>query len=235
MANIDKTNYPKSIGIIMDGNRRWARSQGLSAMKGHEIGYKKVKELMQWAKEFNISTVYLYAFSTENWHRQKEEIGYLMKLFSRAFGRDAKDLIKEKIKVKFAGQIERFSPVLKNSIRLLEKTTKNFSEATLVICLSYGGRAEILTAIKKIVREKTAAEIEMFTEEDFSRFLWTAGLPDPELVIRTSGEKRTSNFLPWQTAYSEWFLTKTNWPAFTKNEFAKILNDFSKREIRRGR
>lgn len=235
MSHTSQPNYPKTIGIIMDGNRRWAKSQGLPTMKGHEIGYKKVKELMQWAKEFGVSTVYLYAFSTENWHRPKEEVAYLMNLFLRAFKQDAKDLIKEKIRVKFAGQIERFSPVLKNSIKLLERTTKNFTGPTLVFCLSYGGRAEIVEAVKKIVRTKTPAEITKLTEADFSQYLWTADLPDPELVIRTSGEIRTSNFLPWQTAYSEWHFTKTYWPAFSKKEFEKALKNFSEREVRRGR
>jgi len=235
MLNTEKKNYPKTIGIIMDGNRRWARAQGLPTMKGHEIGYKKVKELMQWAKEFNISTVYLYAFSTENWNRQKEEVDYLMNIFTRAFNQDSKELIKEKVRVKFAGQTERFSSIIRHGMKSLEKITKNFSGPTLVFCLSYGGRAEILATVKKIVREKTSAEIDNLTEEDFSRFLWTGGLPDPELIIRTSGEVRTSNFLPWQTAYSEWVFTKTYWPALTKNEFTKILKDFSRREIRRGR
>lgn len=228
-------NYPKSIGVIMDGNRRWAKEQGLPTTKGHERGYKRVKDLVQWAKEFNIETVYLYAFSTENWNREKKEVGYLMNLFSKAFNQDSKTLIKEKVRVKFAGQTERFSPIIRSGIKSLEKITKNFSGPTLVFCLSYGGRTEILTALKKITRTKTPAEIDKFTEEDFSRFLWTAGLPDPELVIRTSDERRTSNFLPWQTAYSEWFFTKTYWPAFTKDEFENILKDFSKREIRRGR
>lgn len=234
MPNDRVSHHPKTIGVIMDGNRRWAKEQGLPTLKGHELGYKKVKELMQWAKELGISTVYLYAFSTENWNRSKEEVAYLMNIFSRAFGKDAKTLIKEKVRVKFAGQIERFSPILRHSIKLLEKTTRNFTGPTLVFCLSYGGQAEIIEALKKIVKEKSPKEIANFTEKDFAQFLWTAGLPDPELVIRTSGEIRTSNFLPWQTAYSEWFFTKTYWPALTKKEFQKILNGFSKREIRRG-
>lgn len=234
MASNSKESYPKSIGIIMDGNRRWARGQGLPDTKGHEMGYKKVKEIIRWAKEFNISTVYLYTFSTDNWNRQKEEVNYLMNLFSRAFNQDSKALLKEKVRIKFAGQTERFSLIIKNSIKYLEKITKNFPNPTIVFCFSYGGRTEIIAAIKKLVREKTITEIDKITEDNFSQFLWTAGLPDPELVIRTSGEIRTSNFLPWQAAYSEWSFTKTYWPAFTKNEFEKILKAFSKREIRRG-
>lgn len=235
MPHTTNPNYPQTVGVIMDGNRRWARKQGLPTMKGHEVGYKKVKDLMKWAKEFGVTTVYLYAFSTENWHRSKEEVAYLMNIFLRAFKEDAKALIKENIRVKFAGQIERFSPAIKNSIKLLEKTTKNFTGPTLVFCLSYGGRAEILEAAKKIALAKTPSEIDKMTEEDFAKFLWTAGLPDPQLVIRTSGEIRTSNFLPWQTAYSEWYFTKTYWPALTKEEFKDTLEDFSKREIRRGK
>lgn len=231
----NKTNYPKSIGIIMDGNRRWAREHGMPTMEGHKIGYDKLKEVLRWAKEFGITTVYVYAFSAENWNRQKEEVAYLMKLFLRAFGQDVKALIKEKFRIRFVGQIARFSPAIKLAIKKLEKATAKFSQGNFIICLSYGGRAEITAAVKKVVREKTKEEIADLTEDQFSRYLWTAGLPDPELVIRTSGEIRTSNFLPWQTAYSEWFFTKTYWPAFTKKEFESILKGFSKREVRRGR
>ncbi len=230
-----KTICPKSIGIIMDGNRRWARQQGLPTMKGHEFGYKKIKEVLRWARELGVSTVYLYAFSTENWNRTKKEVAYLMKIFLQAFGQDAKELMKEKYRVKFVGQIERFSPALRLAMKKLEKVTEKFTGGNLAICLSYGGRAEIIETIKKIAREKTDKEIKDLTEEEFSKYLWTAGFPEPELVIRTSGEIRTSNFLPWQTAYSEWFFTKTYWPAFSKKELEEILKDFTKREIRRGK
>ena len=230
-----KIRYQKSIGIIMDGNRRWARQQGLPTMKGHDLGYKKIKEVLRWAGDFGITTVYFYAFSTENWNRSKEEVAYLMKIFLKAFGQDAKALMKEKYRVKFVGQIERFSPPIRLAIKKLEKATANFTNGNLVVCLSYGGRAEIVETVKKIVREKSGKEIAQLTENEFSKFLWTAGLPDPELVIRTSGEIRMSNFLPWQTIYSEWFFPKTYWPAFSKKEFKEILEDFSKREIRRGK
>lgn len=230
----NKEKYPKSIGIIMDGNRRWARERELPTVEGHKVGYNKLKEVLQWAKEFKIPTVYIYAFSTENWHRSKDEVAYLMKLFLWAFGRDAKALLKENVRIRFVGQIDRFSPAIRLAIKKLEKTTAKFTEGNLIICLSYGGRAEIVAAVKKIAEEKTGAEIAKLTEEQFAQYLWTAGLPDPSLVIRTSGEIRTSNFLPWQTAYSEWFFTKTYWPAFSKKEFEEILNDFAQREVRRG-
>jgi len=230
-----KTNCPKSIGIIIDGNRRWARRQGLPTTKGHEIGYKKIKEFVRWAKEAGIATVYVYAFSTENWHRSKEEVAYLMKLFLRAFGQDAKELMAEKYRVKFVGQIKRFSLPLRTAIKSLEQATANFKNGNLVFCLSYGGRAEIVEAVKKIAADKTGPEIAKLTENEFSKYLWTAGLPYPELIIRTSGEVRTSNFLPWQSAYSEWFFVKACWPALSHQDFKRVLKEFSEREIRNGR
>jgi len=227
--------YPKTVGIIMDGNRRWARERGLSSYSGHDKGYSKLKEVWRWANEFGIATLYVYTFSTENWNRSKEEVGYLMKLFLRMIVKDFKVLTKENIKIRFIGQIERFSLPIRKGIDKLEKATEKFSGGNFVVCLSYGGRAEIVETVKKINDQLSHKQIAVLSEEQFSRYLWTAGLPDPELVIRTSGEIRTSNFLPWQTAYSEWFFTKTYWPAFTKSEFEAILNDFSERDIRRGK
>lgn len=228
-------NYPKSIGIIMDGNRRWARGRKLPPVKGHEAGYEKFKEFVRWAKELGINTVYVYAFSTENWKRPDNEVVYLMKLFSRVLGPDAAELINEKVRVKFVGQLDKFPVSIRLGIKSLEAATAKFTGPRLVICVSYGGRAEIISAIKNLVKEKGAKDISKLNEETFSKYLWTAGTPDPELIIRTSGEIRTSNFLPWQSVYSEWFFTKTLWPAFTQKEFIKILEDFSQREIRKGK
>jgi undecaprenyl diphosphate synthase len=228
-------NYPKSIGIIMDGNRRWAKARGFSPTKGHEEGYKKFKEFVRWAKEFNVETVYVYAFSTENWKRSEGEVGYLMSLFDKVIGAEAKDLIKERVRVKFVGQLDKFSPAIRLGIKALEKATSKFSGTTLVICVFYGGRAEIISAVKELVKKEGVKNIAKLDEKTFSKYLWTGGNPDPELIIRTSGEVRTSNFLPWQAVYSEWFFTKTLWPAFTKREFEKILRDFAGREVRRGK
>ncbi|MEK7614664.1 MAG: polyprenyl diphosphate synthase [Patescibacteria group bacterium] len=228
-------HYPKTIGVIMDGNRRWARARGLSPTEGHEAGYGKFKEFVRWAKEFGIKTLYVYAFSTENWNRSKNEVGYLMELFSKVLGPDAAELIKEKVRVRFVGQIEKFPAAIRFGIRNLERATSGFTSPTLVICVSYGGRAETLSAVKNLISKEGIKNISKLNEKIFEKYLWTAGSPDPELIIRTSGEIRTSNFLPWQSAYSEWFFTKTLWPAFTKREFEKILNDFSKREIRKGK
>ncbi len=219
----------------MDGNRRFAKSRGLSPLKGHEAGYSRFKEFVRWAKEFGIKTLYVYAFSTENWNRPDNEVGYLMGLFAKVVGTEAKALIREKVRVKFVGQIDRFSPVIRLGIKSLERATAKFTGMTLVICVSYGGRAEILSAVKELSKKEGTKGIAKLDEKMFSKYLWTADSPDPELIIRTSGEVRTSNFLPWQAVYSEWFFTKTMWPAFTKKEFEKILRDFGKREVRRGR
>ena len=219
----------------MDGNRRWASARGLTPLKGHEAGYKRFKEFVEWAKDCEIKTLYVYAFSTENWNRPEAEVGYLMDLFTKVVGSEAASLVKEKARIKFIGQIDKFSPIIRLGIKNLERATAKFTGVTLVICVSYGGRTEILSAVKSLVVKEGIKKISKLDEKMFEKYLWTAGLPDPELIIRTSGEIRTSNFLPWQSVYSEWFFTKTLWPAFTKKEFEKILNDFSKREVRRGR
>ncbi|MEK7558517.1 MAG: polyprenyl diphosphate synthase [Patescibacteria group bacterium] len=226
---------PKTIGLIMDGNRRFARSRGFPALKGHELGYEKLKEFLRWAKDRGVRTVIAYAFSTENWKRTKEEVGYLMKLLERVVVNQVDEFLKEKIRVKFIGQIERLPGKIQAGIKKIERETEKYKDFTLVIALSYGGRAEIIEGIKKLVKEKGMQVISKLKEENFGNYLWTAGIPNPELIIRTSGEVRTSNFLPWQSAYSEWFFSKTFWPAFTKREFHKILRDFSNRERRNGR
>ncbi|MBX4215707.1 di-trans,poly-cis-decaprenylcistransferase [Candidatus Parcubacteria bacterium] len=227
--DVVKKNFPKHIGIVMDGNRRFARGKGWPVYRGHEAGYEKLKEFVRWAKESGVRTVYAYAFSTENWKRTKEEVSYLISLFERAIIKEADELTREGIRVKFIGQLGEFSPKLQAAMRKLEKETKDNSP-TLVLAVSYGGRAELVAAAERARKEKGP-----LTEEKLAKHLSTAGLPDPELIIRTSGEIRTSNFLPWQAAYSEWYFTKTLWPALTKKEFLDILGDFSKRERRNGK
>lgn len=232
----DKTKkvVPNTIGVIMDGNRRFARSKGFPVIKGHELGYEKIKEFLSWVKEAKIHNVIIYAFSTENWKRAREEVGYLLKLLEQVVIDKAGELKREKTKIKFIGQLERFPEKIRKAMLALENDTKHNKE-TLVVAMSYGGRAEIIEGIKKLVREKGKEGALQLKEEDFGKFLWTAGVPDPDLIIRTSGEVRTSNFLPWQSAYSEWFFPKTLWPAFTKAEFFKILKEFSERERRNGK
>lgn len=225
-----KNKPPKTLGLIMDGNRRFARARGASIRKGHEAGYEKLKEFVRWAREEGVRTVIAYAFSTENWGRAKSEVAALMSLLERAVVERADELIREGVRISFVGERERFSARVKKGLADIEAKTRANDAFHLVIALSYGGRAEIAAAVEALVREKRAP-----TEENIGKLLWTAGIPDPDLIIRTGGEVRTSNFLPWQAVYSEWFFSPTLWPAFTKREFSAVLSEFSRRERRHGR
>ncbi|MCI0565591.1 polyprenyl diphosphate synthase [bacterium] len=225
-----KKNAPECIGIIMDGNRRWAKERGRPSFEGHAAGYEKLKETVLWAKEAGISYMVAYVFSTENWKRTEEEVSYLMDLIRRMADDLAAEARKNEMKVRFIGTKERLALDIQKKIDEVEEKTREFSRFELVIALSYGGREEILSAVRALLREKR----EDANEEAFSRALWTASIPDPDLIIRTGGEKRLSGFLPWQTVYSELFFVDTYWPAFTKNDFLEILKEFSTRERRRG-
>jgi undecaprenyl diphosphate synthase len=226
----NKNNLPTCVGIIMDGNRRWAKERGLPTALGHRAGYKKLKEVVLWAKEAGVSNVVVYAFSTENWGRSEKEIDTLMKLFGDVL-KQQDFFKKEKIKVRFIGQTEKFSDNLKKGIKEMEKSTKKYDGLRLSIALSYGGRAEIVSAVNTLLQRGT----KKVSEKEFSSHLWTAGIPDPEIIIRTGGERRLSNFLSWQSVYSELFFTDTYWPAFTKREFKSILAEYAKREKRKGK
>ncbi len=235
-------SIPACLGLIMDGNRRWAKGRGLPTFEGHARGYEKLTDLLSWAKEAGVKHVAVYAFSTENWRRTNEEVGYLMRLFRAVLFKETERLKKENGRVKFIGQKERFDKDIREGMEKMEKETEN-GEYTLYVCISYGGRAEILAAIQKLAQEKTPEEIAALTEEDFGERLWTAGddrngeigMPEPDIVVRTGGEKRLSNFLTWQSVYSELFFTDTLWPEFSKEEFAGILEEYAGRERRRGK
>ncbi len=215
----------------MDGNRRYAREHNLPLLEGHRKGYEKLKELCRWAEEAGIASVIVYAFSTENWQRPKPEVTYLLKLFKFVLTHELGILLRDGVRVRCIGQREKFSPSLQKLIVEAEEKTKNNKRLTLVLALSYGGRAEILAATKKLINQKITNP----TEADFSNALWTAGVPDPDLIIRTSGEQRLSGFLPWQTVYSELAFTPTLWPALTRDEFFQILEDYNGRERRKGK
>lgn len=204
----------------------------MPTLEGHRAGYEKVRELMRWSKELGISTVYVYAFSTENWNRAPEEVSYLMELLAQAFsGEFIAELIAENGRVVFLGDRSRIPPALVRSMEEAEEKTKHGTAGTLAVCLSYGGRAEIIAAANKLIREGK----EIQSEEEFSAALWSAGLPDPDLIIRTSGEQRLSGFLTWQSVYSELFFTQTKWPAFSKEEFLSIISEYGQRERRKGK
>ncbi len=225
----EDSSEPVCVGIILDGNRRWAKEHGLPTLEGHRAGSEKLKEVIHFVRESGISHLVVYAFSTENWNRQKEEVSYLMDLFRKAVQKEMKELGKEGVRIRFVGQRERFSADLQRAMNVTEEETRKNDTFTLWVCLSYGGRAEIVAAAK------AAAKGGEVTEETLMQNLWTAEMPDPNIIIRTSGEKRLSGFLPWQSIYSELFFTDTKWPAFTKEEFDSILAEFAQRERRRGK
>ena|SRR3989344_6746061 len=224
---------PSCIGIIMDGNRRWARKNNFPLFEGHRRGYAKIKEAASWAKEAGVGTLILYVFSTENWNRPKEEIGFLMDLFRWIFKNEIKYLKNQKIKITAVGQKALLPEDIQKEAARIEKETKHFSGLHIVLAISYGGRSEILSAVKDIVRG--GLDEESVTEETFKNHLWTKGIPDPDIIIRSGGEKRLSNFLPWQSVYSEMFFVDSYWPEFSKEEFSNILAEYSKRERRRGK
>ncbi|OGG64950.1 di-trans,poly-cis-decaprenylcistransferase [Candidatus Kaiserbacteria bacterium RIFCSPLOWO2_02_FULL_55_12] len=225
-----KIAMPICVGIIMDGNRRWAKAHNLLKLEGHRAGTETLKNAVHFVRESGISHLIVYAFSTENWNREPAEVSYLMNLFHEAIRNELKELGKEGIRIRFAGQQERFSADLQKAIDDIEEETQKNDLFTLWICFSYGGRAEIVTAAAK-----AAASGEEITEELLARHLWTADMPDPDIIIRTGGEKRLSGFLPWQAVYSELFFTDTLWPDFKKEEFGAILTEFTLRERRRGK
>ncbi len=211
------------IGIIMDGNRRWAKEKNLPQFAGHEAGYQKLLEVLGWAREAGARNLIVYAFSTENWTRPKEEVSYLMKLIERVIEERAQKIAEEKMYVRFIGELNRFPERIRKSMKELEEKTAIFKEYTLGIAVNYGGKAEIISAIKRIP-ENIAQNL---TEEEFSKYLWTGDFPEPELVIRTGGRKRLSNFLLWKAAYSELYFTDTYWPAFSKEEFLSAIKFFA--------
>jgi len=222
---------PNHLAIIIDGNRRWAKKKGLASFNGHKKGMNNVKEIGERCRKKGIKILTLYVFSTENWKRSKKEINYLMKLFNLVFNKEnIEELHQKGIKIKIIGQVEKLSKALQERIIEAEKLTKNNKKGVLNLAISYGGRSDIIQAIKKIVKKKIS-----ITEEAINNHLWTNDLPDPDLIIRTGGEQRLSNFLIWQSAYSEFYFTKKLWPDFTINDLDKALKDYSQRQRRFGK
>lgn len=215
----------------MDGNRRWAREKNLSTLEGHKEGLKVLKETIRNAKEFGIKNLVFYAFSTENWNRTEKEVSYLLNLLEEAF-ENLKEVHENKFKVRFIGNRTRFSKKLLSLMEKLEESTKEYKEGLLAVALSYGGRAEIVNAVNSILEKGEQGPI---TEEIFKNYLWTKDIPDPDLIVRTGEVMRLSNFLPWQSVYSELYFTSTLWPDFDKEEFEYILEEYGKRERRMGK
>jgi undecaprenyl diphosphate synthase len=223
---------PRAIGVLMDGNRRYARSIGVPQYEGHRRGVKKIKELVGWAHRAGVKEVTLYGFSTENWNRAPEEVAYLMALFEKTFGgSDVGEIVDEGFRVRFIGERHRLPASLVKKMEDVELLTRQGKEGALIVALSYGGRAEILDAVNRLLRARPG-EVD---EEGFKNAMWSAGTLDPDLIIRTGGDRRLSNFLPWQSVYSELFFTPTYWPAFTEEEFTGILREYETRERRHGK
>lgn len=224
-----QTKAPQCVGFIMDGNRRWASERGLQTFEGHRAGYESLTRIIDAVYAEHIPHMVCYAFSTENWKRSSKEVAYLMDLFKYALDRLTRSAKERKVNIKFIGERERFDLPLQKGMAEVERSGYTNPELTVWFALSYGGRAEIIDAVNRAVVKK-----EKVTEGSFAALLWTNGMPDPDLIIRTSGEERLSNFLLWQSAYSELFFTKTYWPDFGETEFRSILEEYGKRQRRRG-
>lgn len=234
---INLTNVPKHIAIIMDGNGRWAKEQGKNRVFGHKNGVGSVREVSEACAELGVKHLTLYAFSTENWNRPKLEVKALMELLVITLGRETKTLMKNNIRLKTIGNIDKMPNSVKNGLNKLKEATKNNDRMDLILALNYSGRAELVNAVKKIAFEvkKGEIDIEKISDLDINRNLYTAEIPEPELMIRTSGELRLSNFLLWQSAYTELYFTEEYWPAFGKESMYKALVDFQNRERRFGK
>lgn len=215
----------------MDGNGRWAKKRGLPRIEGHRRGEKTVEMVIKTARELGIKYLTLFAFSTENWNRPKEEVEALFKILEEAIEKRLEEIHKNKIRLKFIGRIEKLPSSLKEKIFLAEEKTKNNKKMVLNIALNYGGKEEILNAVNSILKENLKNEID---ENLFSKYLYTKDIPYPDLLIRTGGEKRISNFLLFQIAYTELYFTKTLWPDFKKRDFLKAISDYQRRERRFG-
>ncbi len=234
---IKETNsIPQHIAIIMDGNGRWAKKRHLDRVEGHRAGVKAVKEIVKASVKLGIKVLTLFAFSKENWNRPKDEVSALMDLLKRYLKSDIKELMENNIRVRIIGDINDLPEDIQVSLKeVVEKTSKN-TGMNLVFALSYGGRAEILSAVKRILNDSRNGLItpEKLSPDVFERYLYTAGLPDPDLLIRTSGEYRISNFLLYQIAYTEIYVTKKLWPDFTREDLIQAIRDYQRRERRFG-
>ena len=233
---IDYNRVPRHVAVIMDGNGRWARRRGKERVFGHQHAVKAVRNTIEAAAESGVKYLTLYAFSTENWNRPDEEVSALMDLMVSALTNETASLIKNNIKLIVIGDGSRFSPQLRKKLEDAVESTSSCTLMTLIIALSYSSKWEISEACRKIARDVKSEKLktEDIDETVFSSYLSTAGIPDPELMIRTSGEKRISNFLLWQLAYTELYFTEKLWPDFGKEDFLKAIFDFQKRERRFG-
>jgi len=239
IGEIKRDPVPEHVAIIMDGNRRFATDFDLAPGAGHLFGRDKVEEVMEWCFELKIKNLTLYAFSTENFNRDTGEVELLMKLCKNELNKAAKDsrIHKNKVKVRVIGHIESLPKDLRDSAQVLLKKTKNYDKYSINIALAYGGREEIVRAIRNIAKDVKGGSLKIkdITEPTVSKYLYTNELPDPDLILRTSGEERISNFLLWQLAYSELYFSDVFWPVFSKRDFLKAIRTCQQRKRRFGK
>ncbi len=237
IQEIVQTTNLQHIAIIMDGNRRWAKVRLLPSAAGHKKGVEALRETLKACKKFNIKYITVYAFSTENWNREKEEVEFLMQLLAKTIVNEVPDFIKNDIKITFIGDRKSLNKQLVEVLEFGEAKTKDCKSLNLQIAFNYGARMEITNAVKQIFEKVKNGEIkqEDITEDLITKNLYTANIPDPDLLIRTGGEKRISNYLLWQAAYSEIYITEKFWPEFDENALAQAIMDFELRNRRFGK
>ncbi len=233
---IDKNNIPKHVAIIMDGNGRWAKQRGLPRTFGHRVGVNKVKEVIKIADKLGIKVITFFAFSAENWARPEKEVNMLMRSLNNFLDRNIDELDEKNIRLMVIGRDDPIPKFLQTKIKEAQDRTKDNTGLIAVLALNYGSRQEIVDAVKKFTNAviKDEANLEGLDIENFSNYLYTAGLPDPDLLIRTSGEMRISNFLLWQLSYAELYFPKKYWPDFGKEDLEKAIEEYQKRERRFG-
>jgi undecaprenyl diphosphate synthase len=227
------SSIPQHVGIIMDGNGRWAQEHGLPRIEGHRAGTENIRRVLQACGEFGIKVVTIYAFSTENWYRPREEVRGLMGILERVLETEVRNMHEQGVKLRHIGELQGLPENLRAAVVDAIELTKNNDRLTLNVAFNYGGRSEIVRAVRRLLEEQVRPE--EVDEGLLGRYLYTAGLPDPDLIIRTGGEMRLSNFLIWQSAYAEYYSTPTFWPDFDKEELDKALHAYAQRERRFGR
>ncbi len=227
------SSIPYHVGIIMDGNGRWAQEHGLPRIEGHRAGTENIRRVLQACGEFGIKVVTIYAFSTENWYRPREEVRGLMGILERVLESEVRNLHEQGVKLRHLGELEGLPENLRAAVVDAMELTKNNDRLILNVAFNYGGRSEIVRAVQRLLEEKVRPD--EVNEELLGHYLYTAGLPDPDLIIRTGGEMRLSNFLIWQSAYAEYYSTPAFWPDFDKEELNKALHAYAQRERRFGR
>jgi len=230
---IDKENLPKHIAITMDGNGRWAKEKGKMRVFGHNHGVKAVKDTVEGAVEYGIKFLTLFAFSTENWNRPRQEVNALMTLLISTINKETKTLMENNVKLTSIGDISKLPEKCQKELSEAIEITKNNKRMTLTLALSYSGKWEIINAVKEIIKNKI--DVESITENIFEQYLSTKNVPEPELLIRTSGEHRISNFMLWQIAYSELYFTDKMWPDFRRTDLKEAIINYQKRDRRFGR